>query len=250
MASIASNSHVAGAADFGRTRWSVVIAVRSGSESEARQSLTDLCRRYWVPVYTYVRRCGHPPESAASLVQAFLSHLVQEIRAGDPAADGGFRQFLQRRLERFLASDWTLLDTTAELPEFASPWPLEQIEQRLRRDQFPDLTPSQAFQRAFVLELLEHGLERLREEAEAGGRGAMFEAVRPFLTREPGPGEIAAVAIALPSSPLATLIAVKRLRQRYQELIDEQLAQTVGGPEAFDAERNAMLALLAPPRPA
>ena len=54
------------AADFGRTRWSVVMAVRSGGEGEARRSLSDLCKRYWVPVYAYVRRCGHAPQGAAS----------------------------------------------------------------------------------------------------------------------------------------------------------------------------------------
>ncbi len=247
MNSVPSMSRPAGTADFGRTRWSVVVAVRSGSEVDARQSLSELCRRYWVPVYTWVRRCGHPPESAAALVQAFLSHLVHEIRAGDPAADGGFRVFLQRRLERFLASDWTQLEPAAPLPELASPWPLEEIEQRQRREHISDLTPQQAFQRAFALELLAHGLEQLREEAGRSGRDAMFDAVRPFLTREPGPGEYAELAARLQSSPLATVIAVKRLRQRYQELIDAQLAQTVGGPEAFDAERSALLALLVPP---
>lgn len=246
MNSVPSLKQHAGSADFGRTRWSVVAAVRSGSEADARQSLSDLCRRYWVPVYTYVRRCGHPPQSAAALVQAFLSHLVKEIRAGDPAADGGFRVFLQRRLEHFLASDWTRLDTAAPLSELAPPWPLDDIEQRQRREQLQDLTPPQAFQRAFALELLAHGLEQLRQEAERGDRGAMFEAVRPFLVREPGPGEYAELAQTLHSSPLATVIAVKRLRQRYQELIDAQLAQTVGGPEAFDTERSALLALLVP----
>ncbi len=246
MNSVPSLEQHAVSADFGRTRWSVVAAVRSGSEADARHSLAELCRRYWVPVYTYVRRCGHPKESAAALVQAFLSHLVHEIRDGDPAADGGFRVFLQRRLEHFLASDWTRLDTTTPMPELAPPWPLEEIEQRQRREQVSDQTPSQAFQRAFALELLAHGLEQLRAEADRGDRGAMFEAVRPFLVREPVPGEYAELAQTLHSSPLATVIAVKRLRQRYQELIDAQLAQTVGGPEAFDAERSALLALLAP----
>ena len=66
MNSVPSLKQHAGSADFGRTRWSVVAAVRSGSEADARESLSDLCRRYWVPVYTYVRRCGHPPQSAAA----------------------------------------------------------------------------------------------------------------------------------------------------------------------------------------
>jgi len=244
MAREGSDGQQGGGADFGRTRWSVVAAVRTGGEADAQRSLAELCRRYWVPVYTYVRRCGHAPAVAAELVQAFLSHVVHELRAGNAEADAGFRGFLQRRLEGFLASDWARLEAAPPLAELAPPWPLEQIESRLR-EQAPALSPPQAFQRAFALEVLAQGLERLQAEAEAGGRGAMFAAVRPWLAREPAPGEYAALAATLRTSPLATVVAVKRLRQRYQELIDDQLAQTVGGRAAFDAERSALLALLA-----
>jgi RNA polymerase sigma-70 factor (ECF subfamily) len=246
MNSAASLAPQNAAADFGRTRWSVVLAVRSGGEGEARRSLAELCRRYWVPVYAYVRRCGHAPRDAATLVQAFLSHLVQQIRDSDPAAEGGFRAFLQHRLEQFLASDWTRLETSPPLDDFAPPWPLEQIEQRQQREQLPQASAPQAFQRAFALELLALGLAQLREEAEHSGRGAMFDLVRPYLTREPVAGEYAQLAQAMQSSPLAAVIAVKRLRQRFQELIDAQLAQTVGSRQSFESERNALLTQLVP----
>jgi RNA polymerase sigma-70 factor (ECF subfamily) len=245
MAHDSSQSQRMAAADFGRTRWSVVAAVRDGGESDARRSLSELCRRYWVPVYAWVRRCGHPPQGAAALVQAFLSHVVHEIRDGNPEADAGFRVFLQRQLEQFLASDWTQLHTSAPLAELAAPWPLEEIEQRQKREPLAQLSPHDAFQRAFAMELLAQAFEQLRDEAERGGRGAMFAAVRPYLTREPAAGEYAQLAQRLGSSPLATVVAVKRLRQRYQELVDEQLAQTVGNPAAFEAERAALLGLLA-----
>ncbi len=262
MTTIPAFARTASGTDFGRTRWSVVAAVQSSGEADARQSLAELCRRYWAPVYAYVRQSGHPPEDAAALVQAFLSHLVQEIRAGNPSAAGGFRVFLHRRLEQFLAKqDQTghapvsnalanhagSAASASSLAQFASPWPLAEIEQRHLSEQLTGLTPAHAFQRAFALELLAQALEQLRREAEGSGREAMFAQVRPFLTREPAQGEYADLAARLHSSPLATVIAVKRLRQRYQELVDAQLAQTVGGPEAFDAERSALLAMLAAP---
>lgn len=233
--------------DFGRTRWSVVLAVR-GDAAEAQRSLAELCVRYWLPVYAYVRHSGHPPEAAAALVQAFLSHLVLAIRQGDPAADGGFRVFLQQRLEAFLASDWRRLETAAPAPEVSPPWPLEQIEARFRRAHAPQATAAQIFQRAFAVEVLESALEQLRQEAARSRRADMFDALRPYLAREPGAGEYPELALRLQCSPLATVIAVKRLRQRYQELIDAQLVQTVGSAEALDAERSALLAMLqAPP---
>ncbi len=236
-----------GVTDFGRTRWSMVMAVRSGDGADARRSLADLCRRYWVPVYAYVRRCGHPPAAAADLVQRFLGRLVEQIRDADQVeVDGGFREFLQQRLERFLAGDPGAAGDAPPAGEFAPPWPLDDIEQRQRREQLPEAAPAQAFQRAFALELLAMCVAQLREEAEQSGRRAMFDAVRPYLARDPVAGEYALLAQTLQSTPLAAVVAVKRLRQRFQELIDAQLAQTVGSRQSFDSERSALLAQLAP----
>ena len=239
----ASSIRQSGALDFGRTRWSMVLAVQRG-ESEARRSLAELCQRYWVPCYAYVRGCGHAPEAAAARVRSFLGHLVQEIRDGDPAGDGGFRIFLQRRLERFLAGDPRGMDANPPAHAFDPPRPLDQIEQRLPPLHAGVSTPADSFQRAFALELLDAGLAQLRDEARQAGREDMYEAVRPYLAREPAAGEYPALALRLRTSPLAVVIAVKRLRQRYQELIDAQLVQTVGSAEALAAERVALLALL------
>lgn len=247
MTSASSLRQPVGGADFGRTRWSVVAAVRGGDEDAARRSLAELCRRYWAPVYAYVRASGQPPVAAAGVVQAFLGRLVQEIRTGDPAADGGFRAFLQRRLAQFTAGDWAGVEPGDADPRFAPPWPLQQIEDRQGRELLRGEAPAEAFQRAFALELLALGLQQLREEAEQVQRGAMFDALRPYLTCEPTPDQHAALARTLGCSPLAATIAVRRLRQRFQELIDGQLAQTVGGPDAFEAERAALLGLLAGP---
>jgi hypothetical protein len=226
------------AVDFGQTRWSVVAALGEGHEAE--RSLRELCRRYWVPVYAYVRRCGHPSESAAELVQSFLSHLVTRLRGDGISAAGGFRDFLVRELEKFLASDWTCLESTSPLPDLAPPWPLEEIEQRQRLADQP-LSPALAFQRAFAMELLAHAMHKLEEEVRRSGRSELFLVVRPFLSREPGPGECQRIAVHLNSSPLAMAIAIKRLRQRFQELIDIELMQTVGDADALAAERLTLL---------
>lgn len=243
MASANSLQRVGSPMDFGRTRWSMVLGVRGGREA-AQRSLAELCVRYWVPVYAYVRRCGHAPAASAGLVQGFLTRLVHEIRSGELSAEGGFRGFLQERLERYLASDGSREQTGPPDHAFAPPRALESIEAAQSRAHEPHAAPAQAFQRAFALEVLEQGLAQLRAEAEHAGRGAMFEAVRPFLAREPAPGEYAALAHRLECSPLAAAIAVKRLRQRFQELIDVQVVQTVDSPEALAAERAALLSLL------
>lgn len=231
--------------DPGRTRWSIVAAVREGSKEQARRSLGALCRRYWVPVYTYVRRTGRSPESASALVQTFLSDLVSELRADGKQITTGFREFLQERLEQFLSSPHASAGTEP-LPEMGPPWPLEQIEKRQSKGRQAESNPAEALQRAFALEMLAITLERLRREAEESERGALFAAVRPFLSREPTPEDLATLAEQMHISPLAAVIAVKRLRQRFQELIDEELKVTVGDEHALETERHTLLTLVSP----
>jgi hypothetical protein len=48
------------------------------------------------------------------------------------------------------------------------------------------------------------------------------------------------------STPLAALSALKRLRQRFQELLDDALAETVGDPQALENERHTLLTLVMP----
>jgi len=232
--------------DFGRTRWSMVAAVREGSEAQARRSLGDLCRRYWVPVYVYVRRAGHSPEDAAWLVQAFLGWLVARLRLSEPRLSTSFRDYLQTELEDFLAADPASIASIETLPGMEPPWSLEDIEQRQQNEHPPEATPAQAMQRGFAFELLAISLERLRREAEQSGRDDLFEAVRPFLSREAASADYVALARRTESSPLAMVIAVKRLRQRFQELIDEELAQTVGDVKSLENERQTLLSLALP----
>ena len=232
--------------DFGRTRWSMVAAVREGSEAQARRSLGDLCRRYWVPVYVYVRRAGYPPEDAGRLVQTFLARLVSQLRVSEPRLSTGFREYLQAELEVFLSADPAAIIPDETLPSMEPPWPLEDIERRQQNEHPPDASPAQAMQRGFAFELLAVALERLRHEAEQSGRDELFEAVRSFLSREPTSEDYSALAKRMNSSPLAMVIAVKRLRQRFQELIDEELAQTVGDIKSLETERQTLLSLAMP----
>jgi RNA polymerase sigma-70 factor (ECF subfamily) len=234
--------------DFGRTRWSMVAAVRDSTSPQARRSLVELCRRYWVPAYVYLRRSGEPPAHAASLAQEFLSGLVTQLRSDELCLTAGFRAYMQTRLEDFLARRAHDAAPRSEpLPEMKPPWPLEKIEQRQSEEHPPDATPAQALQRAFALEMLALALARLEREAEQSGRAGLFEAVRMYLSSEPTAEDYAALARQMKTSTLACVIAVKRLRQRFQELIDEELAETLGDSQALATERHTLLSLVMPP---
>lgn len=224
---------------FSITRWSLVAAA-----AEACLPLTELCTHYWYPVYAQTRRRGHAPEAAQQLTRAFFESLLGEhlerLRADPPPR---FRVWLQDELARFLAAAPTPAVHVEAL--VLPPLPVELLEKRLQDDSAPDESPQLGFDRRFALEVLGRAANRLRREAEQAGREAMFGALAPFLVREPSSTEYMAIADKLRAKPLGLVVALKRLRQRYRELVDEELAQTVRSAADLEAERTALHAALA-----
>ena len=93
--------------------------------------------------------------------------------------------------------------------------------------------------------MLTRSRERLAEETRRSERGDMFARLAPFLTVEPPPGTLGALAADLGIGTLAVQVAIKRLRQRFRELVEAELAETVTSPAELEAERAALLRALA-----
>lgn len=228
---------------FSTTRWSVVMQLAATSSSDAHGALTELAQRYWYPVYAYVRRCGHVPAMAQDITSSFLHHLLQQFRNGKPlAAQGHFRRYLLMQLHSFLAGDWREAIDAENAAELGAP-PAD-LEQRYQQDNTQVTSPEQAYQRSFALEVLGRAFKRLRSEARQTGHLAMYEALEPFLGNEPPAGVYEALARQLQSRPLALVVALKRLRQRFRELVGEELADTVTSPDDLAAEQQALHAVL------
>jgi len=47
---------------------------------EGRQALEKLCRTYWFPLYTFIRKRGHTPEQAQDLTQGFFAVFLERTR--------------------------------------------------------------------------------------------------------------------------------------------------------------------------
>lgn len=228
---------------FGHTRWSLVAALRSGEAPRTGNPLAELSRSYWYPVYAYLRRSGHEPGPAELLCRRFFARLASDIRRSNPSAFGRFRSFLFDRLQGFLAEAPQPVEGNLPQP----PQPLEAIERRLREDLGADGAPASAFERGFGLQVLARSRERLQAEAERSGRARMFDCLAPFLTQEPQPSRLATLASELGIGNLALQVAIKRLRQRFRELVEAELAETVATPADLEAERAALLRALSQP---
>ncbi len=226
---------------FAITRRSLVAAA-----SEAQQPLTELCLHYWYPVYAQARRRGLTSELAQRLSQAFFETLVDDrltrLRADPPPR---FRVWLQSELQQFL-DQAALAPASIAMPSLLPPLPIDLLEKRFEVDHHGDEAIEQGFNRRFALEVLGRAVNRLRREAQQAGRERMFTRLAPYLVREPAPAEYERLVAELQSQPLALVVALKRLRQRYRELVDDELAQTVRSADDLEAERAALHAALQP----
>ena len=227
--------------DFTRTRWSMVQRLRGPNPGAARAALAELAVRYWYPVYAYVRRCGHAPEIAQDITRAFLHQVATETRDGTAVPRGRFRGWLLLRLGTFLAGDWRELVDGEPLVATLAP---DDVEPRTRGDLAAAGSPGQAFQRSFALEVLARGFKTLQAEARQTGHMDMYEALEPYLSRDLLPGQYEEIGRRLGVRPLALVLALKRLRQRFRELVQQELADTVASPEELDAEQYDLLAAL------
>ncbi|MFO1505721.1 MAG: hypothetical protein U1F23_01365 [Lysobacterales bacterium] len=227
---------------FPATRWSMVTRVSASGKASSVEALGELGQRYRYPVYAYVRKCGHAPDIARGITQAFLSHLHRHARdAIEPSDRGKFRRFLLDRLHAWLADDWTRLgEENGEEPAAADP----ELESRFAHDMDHAGSPDEAFQLGFAIEVLARALDRLAAEARETGHADMYEALVRFLGRDASPADLEHAAGTLGIKSLTVMLALKRLRSRLRELAGDELADTVASSDELAAEQQALLTIL------
>jgi RNA polymerase sigma factor (sigma-70 family) len=231
---------------FVTTHWSVVLRAGRDDSSGALAAMQTLCQTYWYPLYAFVRRLGHSAPDAEDLVQGFFERCLEKnYLSAAQQAKGRFRSFLLLALKRFLANEWDRSQTCKR----GAGQPLVALdglspEQRYAQEPANQLSPDKLFERRWALTLLEQVLARLRAEQVAAGRLAVFEALKDCLTSGGRGMHYTALGVRLGISEGAVKVAVHRLRQRYRELLEEEIAQTVSSPEEIREERRYLLAVL------
>lgn len=230
--------------EFETTRWSLVLAAGHRSSPDAQAALTTLCRSYWFPLYSYVRRRVGNRDEAQDLTQAFFVQLLEKdyLAVARPER-GKFRAFLLTSLKHFLSNQWDKARAQKRGGGRAAiPLDLAAGESRYCLEPMDELTPERLFERQWALTLLEQVLRRLREESVATGKERQFERLKAFVAGQSSAGAYAAAAEALGVTEGAVKVAVHRFRRRYRELLRSEIAQTVAGPADVDDEIRSLFA--------
>lgn len=213
----------------------MVVSAGDSRSPQAGRSLAILCENYWFPLYAFVRRAGHSAEDAQDLTQEFFVRLLDKrFLAAADRQKGRFRTFLLTAVKRFLANEYDRA-TAKKRGGGQTIVPLEDLEARYAQEPADTLTPERIFERQWALALLDQVLARLQAEMTAGGKAALFDALKGHLTGSSTDGH-AATAGRLGMTEGAVKTAAHRLRRRYRELLREEIAQTVASPDEIEEE--------------
>jgi DNA-directed RNA polymerase specialized sigma24 family protein len=225
---------------FPSTHWSLVVRAGSAESPQSRAALAELCSAYWYPIYAFVRRKGNGPDQSLDLTQSYFARLLERgvIGAADPRK-GRFRAFLRTDCQHFLIDQFRRTNAWGGGSPTIS-IDLHVAEDRYRFEPVDTLTPERLFDRAWALTLLEQVLEVLAQEYATKGQSELFDQLKIVLTQGKGAVAAATVAARLGKSEEAVRMAVHRLRKRYREILEGQIAATIDDPSEMEDEMKSL----------
>ena len=147
-----------------------MVLEAQGQSPAAQEALEKLCRTYWRPVYSFVRREGTGHEEAEDLTQAFFALLLQRRNFGDVRKEKGrLRSYLLTSLKHFLVSQHRRA-VTLKRGKGQQPVPLEELSGAGRSDIEPadHLSADRIYERRWALTLMEQVLRRVTRRIRYG----------------------------------------------------------------------------------
>lgn len=249
----AATAPAAGGSAFPVTQWSMVLRAGTNTDTHARAALESLCRRYWYPLYTFVRRQGREHHEAEDCTQEFLAQLLAADRLQRARPERGrFRTFLLSGLRNFLTSEWRRTQTAKRGGGVMSvALDITGADQSFCAEPAdPGLTPEQAFDRSWALGTIDRGVAELRAEYAATGRSKVFEAMAPLIWGADSNDALAQRAAELGLTVNSFTVALHRARRRLGDRLRGLVAETVADPAEIDAElRHLVNAISGPASP-
>jgi len=156
---------------FQTTDWSEIQKAKTRDKTQRRIIVDGLTRKYWKPVYCYLRRKGYANEPAKDLTQAFFHEVVlgRELIQQADKAKGRFRTFLLTALDHYLTDVYRWSKATTRTPKDGMV--------QLGITEFPNVPaaksearPEQAFYYAWAADLLDEVLGKVGNECYNSGK--------------------------------------------------------------------------------
>ena len=171
------NTSMAGSVEaFLTTRWSVIDKIAENGDTPDQALINELLKKYWKPVYCFLRRKGYDNERAKDLTQGFFEEVVlskELIRRADQSR-GRFRTFLLAALEQYLARAYRKQTARKRIPKDKI-FQLEQIDQAELAEPLSQFSAEQSFNYAWITELLDNLLVEVEVRCHSQGKSLHWQ---------------------------------------------------------------------------
>ena len=217
------------AGPFPATTWAQV----SRHSPDSRRLVEVLCRKYWKPLYQYIRVARpRPNEEAKDRVQAFFLWLLEgDALARFAPERGNFRGYLRMLLKQFV---WHEDESRNRLKRGggATILPLEIVEEAGAAAG----TADEAFDKAWRDQVMGAAIDRVRRDCpEAQFR--VFEELDIAGSKE----TYAGIARRLGLTENGVRNALFKVREAVRQEIRAELMETASGPGELEEEWNDLL---------
>ena len=238
---------------FRTTHWTQVLAA-IGESTEAKQAQRDLCEVYYGPVEAFVRRYRAGRDDARDLTHEFFAKLLKgNSLKGVERTRGRFRSYLLGAVKHFLSdqADRALAEKrgSGQLPQSLDASPGHDHSERQEHAPLDvadphGFPPDAYFDRQWALAIVEKAMSVLQADSQDGGETQRFNVLRRWLIPSEDDAIAAEAARSLDMTDGAFKVAVHRLRKRFRQLVKDQIASSVDGPEAIQAELDYLILAL------
>lgn len=153
---------------FPATDWGLLGDIR-GSNTEAKRAALDiLIRRYWKPVYLFLRHSGREEEAAKDSTQAFFTDWIESDSFAKAAQNRGrFRSYVLTSLKHFVANEHRAANAQKRRPAAG----LLSLDELMDRTDVPfepvdDMTPEMIFDKSWASEVIQRVLRHYEQECK------------------------------------------------------------------------------------
>ena len=225
---------------FPDTQWTLILDAASTQTADGRSALDQLCRRYWAPLHSYARSRGYNPADADDITQSFFVRLLENKTHSKAERERGrFRTFLLNAMQNFIANDKR--DAARQKRGGGAEHDTIDIHtESITTAQ----TPETIFEQKWAQAVIAAAITELENEHRAKGRADRFAVMRPLLSVRHD-GDTAALAAQLNVTPVNFRKLLHGFRQRFGELVREEVARLVSDPSEIDDELRHLMAALA-----
>lgn len=235
---------------FLTTEWTMILRAQTRDADARREAMGELARRYWKPVYCFLRYKGHSNEEAKDLTQGFFEQVVLGrglVQKAD-RAKGRFRNFLLRSLDLYSRGVRRAKMSKRRRPE-GGLIALDGVESFNMPALADDVTPEELFHYGWAATLLEAVMEDVELQCRHFDEQSHWEVFRarilaPIMEGTPPPSiaEVCArYGIASAAKASNMIVTVKR---RFRATMKRHVRPLVASDAAVDEEIRDLMAIL------